>query len=96
VVEGAKDVFRYCLTKERPSRNWRGRRGVQPHNTFFLWGTVSNENVLTNPVWLDDLGNEAREIALEVRRAFALDDEVAVLITVITGLSTTISHTLCD
>jgi hypothetical protein len=57
---------------------------------------VSNENVLTNPVWLDDLGNEAREIALEVRRAFALDDEVAVLITVITGLSTTISHTLCD
>ena len=57
---------------------------------------MSNENVLTNPVWLDDLGNEAREIALEVRRAFALDDEVAVLITVITGLSTTISHTLCD
>jgi hypothetical protein len=47
-------------------------------------------------VWLDDLGNEAWEIALEVRRAFALDDEVAVLITVMTGLSTTISHTLCD
>jgi len=46
--------------------------------------------------WLDDLGNEAWEIALEVRRVFALDDVVAVLITDITGLSTTVSQTLCD
>ena len=158
-----------------------GRGGGQLHNTFFFWGTVSYENVLTNAVddpvqirrgtrvsdtrpvrakvaalkslqpvlslqscagsfhchrtfaifctpmtwlryicmmvcsawasvsgarvegfvlrlalrgqWLDDLGNEAWEIALEVRRVFALDDVVAVLITVITGLS---SQTLCD
>jgi hypothetical protein len=52
--------------------------------------------VLTNPVWLDDLRNEAWEIALEVRRALALDDMVADLITVITGLSIIISQTLCD
>jgi hypothetical protein len=33
---------------------------------------------------------------MEVRRAFALDDQVAVLITVITGRSRIISHTQWD
>jgi hypothetical protein len=96
VVEGAKYVFRHCLTKRETPAQLAGSAWWTTPQHFLFLGNGELRKRAHKPVWLDDLGNEAWEIALEVRRAFALDDEVAVLITVMTGLSTTISHTLCD